>query len=57
MQRLSESLTHEVEHWRMHSLVSAVMTLRGLDFIAATTVVGELGDLTDVGAISSSGSW
>jgi len=29
----------------MHDLVSAVMTLRGLDLIAATTVVAELGDL------------
>lgn len=45
VQRLSESLTHEVEHWRMHSLVSAVMTLRGLDLIAATTLIAELGDL------------
>ena len=45
VQRLSQSLTQEVEHWRMHSLVSAVMTLRGLDLVAATTVVAELGDL------------
>jgi transposase len=45
VQRLSQALTQEVEHWRMHSLVSAVMTLRGLDLIAATTVVAELGDL------------
>lgn len=45
VQRLSESLAHEVEHWRMHHLVSAVMTLRGLDLIAAITVVAELGDL------------
>lgn len=45
VQRLSESLAREVEHWRMHPLVSAVMTLRGLDLVAATTVVAELGDL------------
>ena len=45
VQRLRESLTREVEHWRMHSLVSAVMTLRGLDLVAATTIVAELGDL------------
>jgi transposase len=45
VQRLSESLRQEVEHWRMHSLVSAVMSLRGLDLVAATTVVAELGDL------------
>jgi len=45
VQRLSESLTREVEHWRMQSVVSAVMTLRGLDLVAAATVVAELGDL------------
>jgi transposase len=45
VQRLSHCLTQEVEHWRMHSLVSAVMTLRGLDLVAAATVVAELGDL------------
>jgi transposase len=45
VQRLSQSPTQEVEHWRMHSLVNAVMTLRGLDLVAATTVVAELGDL------------
>lgn len=45
VQRLSHSLTQEVEHWRMQPLVSAVMTLRGLDLVAATTVVAELGDL------------
>jgi transposase len=45
VRRLSESLSREVQHWRMHSLVSAVMTLRGLDLVAAATVVAELGDL------------
>jgi transposase len=44
VQRLNQALTQEVEHWRMHGLVSAVMTLRGLDLVAATTVVAELGD-------------
>jgi len=45
VQRLRESLRREVEHWRMHSLLSAVMTLRALELVAATTVVAELGDL------------
>ena len=45
VQRLSQALAQEVEHWRMQPVVSAVMTLRGLDLIAATTVVAELGDL------------
>jgi transposase len=45
VQRLTQVLGQEVEHWRMQGLVSAVMTLRGLDLVAATTVVAELGDL------------
>ena len=45
VQRLTQVLGQEVEHWRMQALVSAVMTLRGLDLVAATTVVAELGDL------------
>ena len=48
VRRLSESLTREVEHWRMQSLVNAAMTLRGLDLVAATTVVAELGDLSSL---------
>ncbi len=43
--RLGQSLAREVELWRMQPVVSAVMTLRGLDLVAATTVVAELGDL------------
>jgi transposase len=45
VRRLSEALAHEVESWRMQPVVGAVMTLRGLDLVAATTVVAELGDL------------
>lgn len=45
VRRLGEALAHEVESWRMQPVVSAVMTLRGLDLVAATTVVAELGDL------------
>jgi transposase len=45
VQRLTQALAHEVESWRMQPVVGAVMTLRGLDLVAATTVVAELGDL------------
>lgn len=45
VERLSQALAQEVECWRMRPVVQAVMTLRGLDLVAATTVVAELGDL------------
>lgn len=45
VQRLTQALAQEVEDWRIQPVVSAVMTLRGLDLVAATTVVAELGDL------------
>jgi transposase len=45
VQRLSESLAQELEHWRMRPLVQALMTLRGVDQLLATTVVAELGEL------------
>jgi transposase len=45
VRRLGEALAHEVESWRRQPVVGAVMTLRGLDLVAATTVVAELGDL------------
>ena len=43
--RLSEALIHELEHWRMRPLVRALMTLRGVDQLVATTLVAELGEL------------
>jgi transposase len=45
VRRLSEALAYEVEHWRHQPLVGAVMSLRGLDLVAASTVIAELGDL------------
>jgi transposase len=45
VQRLSEALTQELEHWRMRPLVRALMTLRGVDQLVATTLVAELGEL------------
>ena len=45
VQRLSHTLAQQIQLWRMHPVVCALMTLRGLDLVAATTVVAELGDL------------
>jgi len=45
VQRLTQVLSQQVESWRMQAVVNAVMTLRGLDLVGATTVVAELGDL------------
>jgi transposase len=45
VERLTEALRQQVEGWRMQPVVGALMTLRGLDLIAATTVIAELGDL------------
>ena len=45
VRRLSDTLAQEVASWRRQPVVGAVMTLRGLDLVAATTVVAELGDL------------
>ena len=45
VQRLTQALRQQVEDWRMQPLVSAIMTLRGLELIAASTIVAELGDL------------
>ena len=45
VQRLSQSLAQQVEGWRMQPVVRALMTLRGVDLIGATTVMAELGDL------------
>ena len=45
VERLSESLTQELEHWRMRPLVQALMTLRGVDQLIASTLVAELGEL------------
>ena len=45
VERLSGALTQELEHWRMKPLVQALMTLRGVDQLVATTLVAELGEL------------
>ncbi len=45
VERLTQALRQQVEGWRMQPLVSAIMTMRGLELIAASTIVAELGDL------------
>jgi transposase len=44
VERLSGALAQEVEGWRMRPLVQALMSLRGVDQLVATTLVAELGD-------------
>jgi transposase len=45
VERMSEALTRELENWRMRPLVKALMTLRGVDQLVATTLIAELGEL------------
>jgi transposase len=43
--RLTAALLEQCESWRMKSVVNALMCLRGLDALAAITLIAELGDL------------
>jgi transposase len=43
--RLEEALREQVEDWRFAPLLRALMTLKGIDFVAAATLLTELGDL------------
>jgi transposase len=45
VERLTQALREQVNGWRWASLVQALMALRGIDFVAAVTLVAELGDL------------
>lgn len=44
VERLSEALRGQLEHWRMRPLVEALMSPRSIDLIAAVTLVAEIGD-------------
>lgn len=46
VERLTESMREQLEHWRMRPVVEALMTLRGIDLVAAMTLVAEIGDFT-----------
>jgi transposase len=43
--RLSASLRTQLADWRMRPVVEALMSLRGIDVVAAITLVAEIGDL------------
>jgi transposase len=43
--RITEALRELCEGWRMNPVVKSLMCLKGLDFVAALTLVAELGDL------------
>jgi transposase len=44
VERFTEALRGQLEHWRMRPVVEALMSLRGIDLIAAVTLVAEIGD-------------
>ena len=45
VERLTSALHDALPVWRWHGVVSALMTLRGLDLVSASTLVAEIGDL------------
>jgi transposase len=45
VERIETAVRNEVRTWRSLPVIQAMMTLRGLDFLSATTIVAELGDL------------
>jgi transposase len=45
VERIEAALRDEVRTWRSLPVIQALMTLRSLDFLSATTIVAELGDL------------
>jgi transposase len=46
VERLSQAMRGQLEHWRMRPVVAALMSLRGIDLTAAMTLVAEIGDFT-----------
>jgi transposase len=44
VERLTGALREQCEHWRMKPLVAALSALRGIDSLAAITLVAEIGD-------------
>jgi len=45
IERLTQSLREQCEGWRMRDVVKALMCLRGFAYVAAITLLAELGDL------------
>lgn len=46
VERLTQALRSQTEHWRMKPLVAALSSLRGIDFVAAVTLAAEIGDFS-----------
>lgn len=46
VENLTQAMSGQLEHWRMRPVVEALMTLRGIDRVAAMTLVAEIGDFT-----------
>jgi len=44
--RLAQALREQCDSWRMQPVLTALMCLRGIDFLAAVTLIAEPGDLT-----------
>jgi len=50
IKRLERAIAEAVPRWSLAGPVTALMALRGIDLIAATTLMAELGDLTRFGS-------
>jgi transposase len=46
VENLTQAMSGQLERWRMRPVVEALMTLRGIDLVAAMTLVAEIGDFT-----------
>jgi transposase len=45
LERITAALREMMSQWRQRAVVEALMSLRGIDFVSAVTLVAELGDL------------
>lgn len=45
VQRITAALREQLEHWRFAPAVHALMCFKGIDLVAAVTLIAELGDL------------
>ncbi|MGH3571895.1 MAG: IS110 family transposase [Pseudonocardiaceae bacterium] len=46
VERVTQALRSQSEHWRLKPLVAALASLRGIDFVAAVTLAAEIGDFS-----------
>jgi transposase len=45
VERITAALREQIEGWRFGPVVKALMCFKGIDFVAAATIVSELGDM------------